>query len=116
MPEDREKTAAALIAQNFYSKHHERTSWVVKGLQADACKRETGTARHAQGHVDRIDATCAWMRGCKDAQSYIWPELWRRSKANPSPPSIDTLHLDGISHTGRAIILNFRYLVLQVRF
>jgi hypothetical protein len=76
MPEYREHYAAAKVANAFYLDHYDFTSWTDKGLHADACKKERGTSLHAQGFVDQIDATCSWMQGCKDAQSYLWPEFW----------------------------------------
>ena len=116
MPEGREEIASYKICSNFYwTKSSTSTKqWQVKALWADACGKESGTKKHRSGYVDIIGPTCSWKRGCQGSQAPLFPRVLRRTRKRPSPPSVNTLRLDDISHASRSIILHFHTLVLQV--
>jgi hypothetical protein len=48
-------------------------------------------------------------------QTDLYPALLRSTAKNPNPPSIQTLELQGLNHTSRAIFLDFGLVHLKVR-
>ncbi len=85
------------------------------GLWADATHKEPQFKKH-NGMVYRLDAKSKVKRGTNNAQTSLWPDMWKESKKIPHPPSITTLKLAKVTYTNRAIILHLGALVFQVCF
>ena len=83
------------------------------GLWSDATQKEPEFKKH-NGMVYRLDAKSKVKRGTNNAQTSLWPEMWKESKKVPHPPSITALKLAKVTYTNRAIILHLGALVFQV--
>ena len=64
--------------------------------------------------VYNLDAKSKVKRGSNNAQTSLWPDMWKESKKIPHPPSITMLKLAKVTYTHRAIILQLGALVFQV--
>ncbi|KAJ7699096.1 hypothetical protein B0H16DRAFT_1484282 [Mycena metata] len=112
MPETVECISSGLQAQNAFSAAKATGSpFNLEAIVVDATKREaraTGAPAAAkQGLVYELDSRSTIKRGQKDNQSDVYPPALRTTASNPDPPSVNTLTLEAISYTNRALILNF---------
>ncbi len=85
------------------------------GLWSDATQKEKEFKEH-NGMVYKLDAKSKVKRGTNNAQTSLWPDMWKESKKKPPRPSqaITTLKLAKVTYTNRAIILHLGALVFQV--
>ncbi|KAJ7755876.1 hypothetical protein B0H16DRAFT_707212 [Mycena metata] len=119
MPETVECISSGLQAQNTFSAAKATGSpFNLEAIVVDATKREaraTGAPAAAkQGLVYELDSRSTIKRGQKDNQSDVYPPALRTTASNPDPPSVNTLTLEVISYTNRALILNFGTLFFMV--
>ncbi|KAG6904984.1 hypothetical protein DXG01_005821 [Tephrocybe rancida] len=121
MPEYRECLAHFLLLFWWYEYFFGKTSMALLALWADASKDEAlgpllKVPGVKEGLVYKLEATSTTQRGTNNYQDYLWPHMWRKDAKNPSPPSIQTLSLKGITMTGRAVTLNLGALYLRIAY
>lgn len=66
--------------------------------------------------VYKLDAKSKVKRGTNNAQTRLWPDMWKESKKKPPCPSqaITMLKLVKVIYINHAIILHLGALVFQV--
>jgi len=114
MPELRECIAHYLILCRFL--RHCAANGIelhLIGLWADATLKEPEFKKF-NSMVYNLDAKSKVKRGSNNAQTSLWPDMWKESKKIPHPPSITMLKLAKVTYTHRAIILQLGALVFQV--
>ncbi|KAJ7752153.1 hypothetical protein B0H16DRAFT_1251698, partial [Mycena metata] len=95
-------------------------SFNLEAIVVDATKREARAAgapvAAKQGLVYELDSRSTIKKGQKDNQSDVYPPALRTTASNPDPPSLNTLTLEAISYTNRALILNFGTLFFMLQY
>lgn len=119
MPEGGEGEGTYIVTVKVWEDIRGNDSWHVKALHADGTLKESTSAKRdsrlGQGLVSQLDSTCTFKRGNVNAQTSLWPPMWRKYRSsNTDPPSIQQLQLKGIDHTCRSLILDLGPLRLQV--
>ncbi|KAF8054957.1 hypothetical protein FPV67DRAFT_1459652 [Lyophyllum atratum] len=117
MPEYREVLAHFFTLQELFQFHQDTSSWYVIALWADASEKEATRLKHIpavkEGHVYQLSAKTTAVRGSRYVQTSLWPDMWRKTSSNRNPPPIQSLQLQGLSTTNRAIILDLGLLHLK---
>ncbi|KAJ7716284.1 hypothetical protein B0H16DRAFT_1701414 [Mycena metata] len=121
MPETVECISSGLQAQNAFSAAKATgSSFNLEAIVVDSTKREAraagAPAAAKQGLVYELDSCSTIKRGQKDNQSDVYPPALRTTASNPDPPSVNTLTLEAISYTNRALILNFGTLFFMLQY
>ncbi|KAJ7454584.1 hypothetical protein B0H11DRAFT_2069106 [Mycena galericulata] len=121
MPESRECTASGMQAQmTFESAKAAGASFVLEKMALDATKAEakrSNAPREAkEGLVYDLDAKCTIKRGQNRNQTDVFPPTLRITASNPNPPSLNTLVLEKITYTHRALILHFGNLFFMLQY
>ncbi|KDR72183.1 hypothetical protein GALMADRAFT_765703 [Galerina marginata CBS 339.88] len=116
MPEIRECIAHYLCMLWFFGFClREKLDLQLLALWADASEKEEKKLA-PDGLVYRLDASSTVVRGNANAQTSLWPGPFKKTKANPDPPSIRTLKLKGVSYSNRTIILDMGPLHFQLAY
>lgn len=119
MPETRECEASHCVSDHtFQTLREKNTDFQVEAIlldlsEAERKKAPRGSAVYS-GYVTELDSTSKIKRGTNGAQDFVYPEVWRPTKSNPNPPSVQTLVLRAMDFTSRALILDFGSLFLMV--
>ncbi|KAJ7232123.1 hypothetical protein C8J57DRAFT_1250775 [Mycena rebaudengoi] len=121
MPEVRELLASILLALAIYREGVEAgADFTLESIQYDMSRKEAahaGASPEAKAGLPvLLDASSTVKRGCKDSQNPIYPPMWKPSRSNPDPPTLDSLKLKAITHTHWALILDFGCLYLMVQY
>lgn len=114
MPEYRESWAHYLLFLWFFNSLRFFTSFKLLALWANASKAEAGSVGAQDGHVYILEGDRTIMRGTNKAQTPLFPPQLVMTKDRPHPPSIQSLELQGVATTSRAIVLNLGGLSLKV--
>jgi len=114
MPESREERAHYILFDDKFQSLKGITSFQLIGIHADASKPEEKKYNAENGHVIQLTPDCDIARGTCRSQSCIWPQKFARTQDNPDPLPINTLTLQKIHSSNRAIILDFDTYFLKV--
>ena len=114
MPELRECIAHFLCVSHFFQYCIEKNcNLSLIGLWADATDSESQLLA-PDGLVYRLSASSTVKRGSRSAQTSLWPEMRKKTRAQPNPPAIQSLVWEGVHWTSRAIIMDMGELYFQV--
>ncbi|KAJ7429906.1 hypothetical protein B0H11DRAFT_2140501 [Mycena galericulata] len=121
MPETREGIASGMQAQEaFEMAKAAGHTFTLEGMAAEATKAEAklfGASQEAKdGLVYNLDATSTVKRGQNHHQAPLFPPSLRVSPQNPYPPALNTLVLEKITYTNRALILHFGTLFFMLQY
>lgn len=119
MPETRECTASGKQAQDtFETQKAAGNPFILEGIALDATEAEAarpGASKEAkEGLVYNLDAHSTVKRGQNKHQTDVYPPTLRATAQNPHPPALNTLALQKITYTNRAMILHFGTLFFMV--
>ena len=114
MPESREEHAHYIVFQEKFQSLKGKTSFQLLGIHADASKPEEKYYDAKGGEVIRLSPDYNMARGTCGSQSYVWPPKFAHTVDNTDPLPINTLTLQGLHSSNRAIILDFNSYFLKV--
>lgn len=115
MPEIHECIAHFRYLKIFYDHSIQNQADLhVLGLWADTSLKPEEAGLAPDGNVYSLTPDSTTQQGSKGGQTSLWPPMFQQTEENPEPTPILALVWQGISHTSRAIILNFGVLFFQV--
>ena len=103
-----------LLFQEKFQSLKGNTSFQLIVIHADASKPEEKYYDAKSGHVFQLSPDCNIARGTCGSQGYVWPPKFAHTVENPDPLPINTLTLQGVHSSNRAIILDFSGYFLKV--
>ncbi|KAJ6626246.1 hypothetical protein B0H10DRAFT_1999440 [Mycena sp. CBHHK59/15] len=121
MPEGRETTASGKSTQKgFETAKANGETFKLESIVVDATDSEAAAAgapasvKEGLPHV--LTPSSSVQRGQRSHQTSVYPLTFKPTSEKPNPPLLETLVLEKITYTHRALILHFNSILLMVQY
>ncbi|KAJ6624777.1 hypothetical protein B0H10DRAFT_2006050 [Mycena sp. CBHHK59/15] len=121
MPKGRETTASGKSTQKgFETAKANGETFKLESIVVDVTDSEAATAgapasvKEGLPHV--LTPSSSVQRGQRSHQTSVYPPTFKPTSEKPNPPLLETLVLEKIMYTHRALILHFNSILLMVQY